>query len=274
MKLSYLERLCYITTRIETIKTNGENKVATGFFVRMNIEGKDIIYLVTNRHVAENTKTITIHINRADNEGNPILGECINIEIENAQKVCILHPNPMVDLALFKTEEVLKEAQKICPQIALQVLTESSFMKSNQKELDAVEDIIMVGYPKGLWDKTNNRPLFRKGITATDPKTNYNGQKRFLIDCGCIYGSSGSPVLIYNKGIHADKFGNRVTLGESSLTLLGIFSELHTHIEHVVFENIDGKSITKEINIPINIGYVEKVENLLDFKVILRQQII
>ena len=256
MKLSYLERLCYITTRIETIKTNGENKVATGFFVRMNIEGKDIIYLVTNRHVAENTKTITIHINRADNEGNPILGECINIEIENAQKVCILQPNPMVDLALFKTEEVLKEAQKICPQIALQVLTESSFMKSNQKELDAVEDIIMVGYPKGLWDKTNNRPLFRKGITATDPKTNYNGQKRFLIDCGCIYGSSGSPVLIYNKG-------------ESSLTLLGIFSELHTHIEHVVFENIDGKSITKEINIPINIGYVEKVENLLDFKVIL-----
>lgn len=47
-------------------------------------------------------------------------------------------------------------------------------------KLDAMEDVIMVGYPVGLWDSVNNRPIFRRGITATDPKVDFEGKKNFM----------------------------------------------------------------------------------------------
>lgn len=48
--------------------------------------------------------------------------------------------------------------------------------------LRAIEDITMIGYPTGLWDRVNNLPIVRKGITATHPNINYNGIEEILID--------------------------------------------------------------------------------------------
>lgn len=52
-------------------------------------------------------------------------------------------------------------------------------------ELSAIEDIIMIGYPDGIWDSINNQPIIRRGITATQPKNNFNGKQEFLIDAAC-----------------------------------------------------------------------------------------
>ena len=49
-----------------------------------------------------------------------------------------------------------------------------------------LEAIVMVGYPNGLWDKTNNLPIFRKGVLASDYKYDWNGKKEFLIDALCF----------------------------------------------------------------------------------------
>jgi len=55
-------------------------------------------------------------------------------------------------------------------------------------ELSAIEDIIMIGYPDGIWDSINNQPIIRRGITATQPKNNFNGKQEFLIDAACFPG--------------------------------------------------------------------------------------
>ncbi|WP_212933817.1 hypothetical protein [Robertmurraya siralis] len=73
------------------------------------------------------------------------------------------------------------------------------------KKLKAIEDIIMVGYPNGLWDEHNNLPIFRKGITETHPNIDYDGKVQFLIDCACFPGSSGSPVVILNEGLFSSR---------------------------------------------------------------------
>ena len=49
-------------------------------------------------------------------------------------------------------------------------------------ELSAIEEIIMIGYPVGIWDSANNMPIVRKGITATRPDIDYEGRKEFMID--------------------------------------------------------------------------------------------
>ena len=42
---------------------------------------------------------------------------------------------------------------------------------------DAVEDIMMIGYPNALWDSEHNMPIIRKGITATPVWLDHNGKK-------------------------------------------------------------------------------------------------
>lgn len=66
----------------------------------------------------------------------------------------------------------------------------------------------MIGYPNGLWDSVNNMPIVRRGTMATNISLNHNDKREFVIDAACFPGSSGSPVVLFNKGGYADKKGN------------------------------------------------------------------
>ena len=82
------------------------------------------------------------------------------------------------------------------------------------------ENILMIGYPIGIWDKVNNAPVFRKGIAATYPGKHYDGKPEFMIDAASFPGSRGSPVLVhdliyYDREKHAiawDTSGSRTKL--------------------------------------------------------------
>ena len=88
-------------------------------------------------------------------------------------------------------------------------------------ELNAIENVVMLGYPNGLWDKKNNLPIVRRGVTATPPYIDFEGRPEFIIDCACFPGSSGSPVLLYNVGSFLRKKDSKVRVG-GRLKLLGI----------------------------------------------------
>ncbi len=134
--------------------------------------------------------------------------------------------------------------------------------------LTAIEDVIMVGYPFGLRDNTNNLPIVRKGITATPSFLNYNSLKEFLCDLPVFPGSSGSPILVFNPNTYSTRDGS--TFMAMRLLLLGINYATYTR-------DFQGKIIPKNsyniaddtlINTPIpyNIGIIIKAERLLEFK--------
>ncbi len=100
---------------------------------------------------------------------------------------------------------------------------------SDIEDMVGLENITMVGYPNGLWDRTNNLPIFRKGVLATDYKHNWNGKKEFLIDAACFPGSSGSPVMLFDIGSYQTRKGN--FMGSSRIKLLGI---LYAGPQHTV----------------------------------------
>jgi len=137
-------------------------------------------------------------------------------------------------------------------------------------DLTALEEILMIGYPIGLWDYVNNMPIFRRGITATHPNLNYDGREEFLIDAACFPGSSGSPILLYNLGSRRNRQG--ATVIGTKVALLGILYGGHEYnVEgEIKLEPIPTQMIPVPISrLPINIGNVIKANQILGFKPIL-----
>jgi hypothetical protein len=136
-------------------------------------------------------------------------------------------------------------------------------------KLDAIEDVIMVGYPNGLWDHVNNLPLVRKGATASHPGIDFKiegqpGPGVTVVDMACFPGSSGSPVFVFNNGA----FGIRdagAKIGDRAIFIGILFSgPVMLNTGEIVVKNIPTKTVPlAEVKLMINLGYVIKPREIL-----------
>ena len=176
--------------------------------------------------------------------------------IEDDQKLWREHPNPHVDViavditslinsypnlenrgadySLFATPQILKE----------ETITEG-------------EEVLILGYPLGLFHTHIHSPLVRQGIVATKIGERIQVRLRsssgdplrveipgFLIDAAIIPGSSGSPVVL--KPIIGRKIKDKVELGTAVPYLLGIVSATETtaiRMEGYAFPTLAGLGI-------------------------------
>lgn len=271
LDLSVSEQMAFSTVRIES-----EAGIGTGFFFRFLEDGKNHIpAIVTNKHVVKNAKVGTFFISSADESGSPDIKKHIPVALDNFENRWIMHPDPNVDLAIMPIAPLLEEANQKGIHPFFIPLTKSIVPTNEQlKELTAVEDILMVGYPIGVWDAVNNYPIFRKGITATHPFNDYNGKSEFVIDAACFPGSSGSPVFLANLGNFVDKKGN--TIIGTRIYFLGILyaGPMYDAEGKIIIVDIPTKKDTLAISkIPTNLGYVIKSKKLLEFDHVLEELI-
>ena len=262
-ELSLSEKVCYSTLRIEATIPPNSLSTGTGFLFNFKVNDKTFIpCLVTNKHVINGSTTMSIVITCTMSNGT-LSHETVHVDTGQ----WIMHPDNGTDLCVLPIQPVFAylEAQGKKPFVA--PLNESLVPSQTQlEELSAIEEIIMVGYPDGIWDSYNNQPIVRRGITATHPKNDFNGIQVFLIDAACFPGSSGSPVLILNEGGFVDKKGN-LNWGSSRVILLGI---LYAGPQHRVEGTITFANMPKtSTGIPNNLGYVIKSSRLLEFKAVL-----
>lgn len=272
--LSILEQLCFSTTRIETENFAGKKFSGTGFFYELIINDKTIPLIVTNKHVVKNMKKGQFRLTKSDSNGNPNCTEHFEIKYEtDFVKMWYFHPDEEVDLCVLPIAPLLEYANNAGHSLFYRCLNDKLIPSQEQiADLDAVEDIIMIGYPNGLWDSVNNMPIIRKGITATSVCRDYEGRKEFLIDAACFPGSSGSPVLMCDVGYFTDKknglySGNRVYL--LGILYAGPQLTVEGEIKVVTIPNVQKKALSVS-HIPNNLGYVIKSERLLDFTEIFR----
>jgi hypothetical protein len=272
--LSILEQLCFSTTRIETENVAGEKFSGIGFFYNLIISYKTIPLIVTNKHVVKNMKKGLFRLTTSDSNGNPDYTNLFKVSYDtDFEKMWNFHPDENVDLCVLPIKPLLEAANKMGAHLFYRCLDNSLIPSQDQiEDLDAVEDIIMIGYPNGLWDSVNNMPIIRKGITATSVGRDYEGRKEFLIDAACFPGSSGSPVLMCDVGYFTDKknglySGNRVYL--LGILYAGPQLTVEGEIKVVTIPNVQQKALSIS-HIPNNLGYVIKSERLLDFTEIFR----
>lgn len=273
IQMSITEKLAYSTIRIE-VSDGKHDGVGSGFFFRfLDKNGTNIPAIVTNKHVVKGMIKGAIIFSSRNDDGTPNDKTHIPIYLDNFDKMWIMHPVPSVDLAIMPIQPLLNELSKKKLNPFFISLDKSIIPSDIQlKELSAVEDILMVGYPVGLWDEVNNYPLFRKGITASYLANDYNGKEEFLIDAACFPGSSGSPVFLSNIGNYVDKKGN--TNIATRFYLLGILraGPQYTAEGKIVVVDVPTKKDTLVAsNIPTNLGYVIKSKRLLEFDPILER---
>jgi V8-like Glu-specific endopeptidase len=266
------ERLSYSTVRIECQKPDNVISIGTGFIFGYKAENNQIIpILITNKHVIDNAISGIIQFTKADEDGNPLIGNYERVVIPNFNNGWVKHPDNSVDLCAIPVGPFLNQALAAGRKYFIQMLDESLLPNDALKqELSAMEEIVMIGYPIGIWDSKNNLPIFRRGITATHPNIDYEGKKEFLIDCACYPGSSGSPILLYNTGSYVSRDG--ATVIGTRISLLGI---LYAGPQLSIEGRIEIKPIPTEFDrtiisrIPINLGYAIKSERIMDLRALI-----
>lgn len=272
VSLSISEQLAFVTTRIECEINHGKTSVGTGFFFNyLAGEDKIIPVVVTNYHVVKGSKRGVFQLTKANDNGEPIIGGFQSVVVDNFEQSWIPHPDTMVDLCIMPLGPLFHLAQQQGVNFFYRSLHENLIpTEQARSELTALEEILMIGYPVGLWDSANNMPIFRRGITATHPNLNYEGREEFLVDAACFPGSSGSPVLLYNLGAYTTRQGGTV-LG-TRVQFLGI---LYAGPQYTIEGEIEIVPVPTELKpipvlrIPVNLGVVIKSKKLLDFKPIL-----
>lgn len=269
--LSLSEQMIHSTVRIECSNSAGQISTGTGFFFYFLGDGGNVPAIVTNRHVIQGAVKGRFCITLANEQNEPTYGMQESIEFQNFENMWIAHPDRGVDLSIFLAEPIFNRLINNDKTPFFIGLNED-FIPNKEfiEDLIAMEEIVAIGYPNGIWDSRNNIPIIRRGITATPYFIDYEGKNEFLIDCAIFPGSSGSPVFLLNQGAYSTKSG-RLTIG-NRFKLLGIVCKTYLHNSYGVIKIIDIPTALTQIPsvpIPNNLGICIKSDRILEFKKVL-----
>lgn len=266
-QLTPSEQLTYSTVRIECGTAAGLS-MGTGFFYRFADQGEQHVpAIVTNRHVIAGGQRGRIFFHTSDAQGNVLPRQHFSYTLDDFAASWTSHPDETVDLCALPIAGLHRDAEARGKRLFYIALNASvTATPALFAELTALEDIIMIGYPTGIWDAKNNMPIIRRGITATPPNQDYEGRPEFMIDAACFPGSSGSPVFLYNVGSYASRDG--ATVIGSRIALLGVLYAGPQFTAEGELEIVTVPTQHKVVSrafIPINLGVVIKATRLADF---------
>ncbi|MDE2251624.1 MAG: trypsin-like peptidase domain-containing protein [Gammaproteobacteria bacterium] len=274
LPLTLSEQLTHSTTRIQCTMADGSTGTGTGFFCAFwqGATG-NVPAIVTNRHVVAGAVTGQFCLTLKAPDAGPLVGRHLTISLSNFAQRWIGHPDPSVDLCAMPIAPLLQEAAA-SNQSFFFISLESKLLPTTEElsDLGALEDILMIGYPVGIWDSTNNMPILRRGVTATHPNIDYEGRQEFLIDAACFPGSSGSPVFLFNTGGWTTRDGN-IIMGGTRVKLLGV---LYAGPQHTATGEIRVVSIPTQQRavalsaIPTNLGFIIKASRLNELEAVIR----
>lgn len=212
---TFSEQVFFNTVKITMYTNDGGKGSGTGFYFEYQGEKDDYCFIVTNKHVVNKATSGSLSFIR-ELDGAPDFGSKMQLDFppDAWAEMWVGHPDPEVDIAVCSMKLIqnhLKQHAGFPP--FLTTIHESTIPTPEQlNQLNALEEVTFIGYPDGLWDKTNLLPIARRGTTATPLQIDFEGKPIFLIDASVFGGSSGSPVFILNEGVYSDKYSN-VTVG-------------------------------------------------------------
>lgn len=258
--MSLSEKIMYSTVLLECEYKDGKQGSGTGFVMNLCFDkdtNKIVPVVITNKHVVNNAKTCKFSFCKANNNEEPIDSQCFDITLKDVE--WLSHPSQYVDLCCLPLAQILnmihnKDEKIFYIPFGTDLIPPDDIIN----DLFALEDVVMAGYPIGISDNYNHKPILRRGCTATHIKLDYQNRKEFLIDIACYPGSSGSPIFILNEGAYRTKKG--LTAG-SRIYFIGIlYAAPVLSGGKLSIEAIPNNTLDK---LPINLGAVIKSNQIL-----------
>ena len=251
------EQLLFSTLRIETASS-----VGTGAIVNHKwSEDAEGPFLVTNRHVVDGSKEGKLTFTLADEAGEdtrPLLGQSHSLTLGASAWSWTAHPSDDIDISVLPLAPAMMHIRDQGIEVFYKSIPTDLIPDDEAtSDLDAVEEILFVGYPSGIYDSANNLPIARKGITATPVSVDYEAKPLFLIDASVFPGSSGSPVFLYNIGTWNTRTGP--VMGGQRLFLLGILSRVYQH---------EASNVLRFEEVPTEFRPVIKTAQMIDLGIV------
>lgn len=223
-ELTVFEKLLYSTVKI-TVQRGTATSTGTGFFYAVDIGNNHMVpLLVTNKHVLAQGGVASIWCH--EKASGPVLkssGSVKQVTLTVAPGATIEHPDPNIDLCAVFFGDILNQAESAGTPLLFIPLSKEIIPQGNQwNDFDALEEVIMVGCPNGIYDTVNYNPIIRSGITATPLSQEYLGKPEFMVDMACFPGSSGSPIMLVNQLGYRDKSTGNFMMGSGRVFFLGI----------------------------------------------------
>lgn len=220
------DQLFFTTVYIESIKPSGVS-TGTGFVINYKTTDGLMPMLVTNKHVFGDSSQVTFRMVAAKNDAPSARATQISVTGVVAEETWVGHPDEAVDIAVMPFVAVTNAMTSIGAAPYYRPFSAETLLTQAQaEELDAIEQVLFIGYPNGLFDTSSWTPIVRRGQTATPIYNDYRAQPSFLIDASVFPGSSGSPVVIYDKGMYVTRDGT-TNIG-SRFFLVGVVAAVHT----------------------------------------------
>lgn len=259
--ISTSEKMLYNTVRLSCL----DGSSGTGFFFNFQFGNMTVPTLMTNKHVVNYKTNETIKFFLHLRNGEDASSENYEVTFDTkwffhpTQDICFTFVNPLF-------EEVKRRTGKDVFYIA----NDENFIYDEEKlkELTALESVVMIGYPTGLWDVTHNYPIFRKGFKASHPGYDFNKKNVGLVDMACFPGSSGSPIYILDENGYSDKSGNTY-LGAKRLIFLGVLfagPTMNVNGDIVVVDIPTKQKAFSQARTMINLGYYIKSYEIREFR--------
>lgn len=268
---SGLQELPYTVIRVRAGDPNDPNcfHTGTGFFYMLKEKEVNYPIIVSNKHVFCGKTWIELDFSSQDDQGNRIFGPPTKTRFQSGQLPIFEHPDPKVDLAAAPLTPLLEEL-KIKGRIPHTLCLQKGNLApdSVQKALFAGTSVLMVGFPNGIMDETNNLPVVRRGTLATHYEADYLGQTNFVVDIAAFSGSSGSPVFAFFDQFLPDEKGQIVFTSQPRVHLIGVLHSgpVMTAEGKVVPVPVPTTLQGVKTNLMIHLGYCVKggrIEELL-----------
>ena len=247
------DELFFTTVLIEATNDSG-GWTGTGFLLTYPAGQQAIPVLVTNRHVFAAATHASFTLTQTD--GTEPLRAGTRLSISNfGDANWVGHPDPAIDVAVMFFNPVLEQLAALgAPAFFRSFTPDLLATQASANELDSIEQVTFVGYPNGLFDRESMSPIVRRGHTATPIFNDYNGSPAFLIDASVFPGSSGSPVVLFDRGTYTTRDGT--THVGSRIMLLGVVAAVYTRRVNGTIEMVSrGQATFDDV---LNLGIVFK----------------
>ena len=173
---SFFENLTFSTAKLSATTTSGSTRIGTSFIYTLHDGERLYPFAVTNWHVVKGTERFSLTFPAGRGTAGALGGGMV-AEFLSSERDWIRHPDPSVDLACIPIAQAVEDSKATGRELFFRSLDPGMLMRQvHYSVIDAIEDVVVVGYPNGLIDPVHLLPIVRKGITATPLEVDYGGK--------------------------------------------------------------------------------------------------